>query len=120
MSEGGEYSKTRCKGDGTAITQTRGLELAWGSGIICALFLLDTHKVLEGNMKADIHPRYEEITARCSCGNEIKTRSTLAQDITIDVCSRCHPFFTGKQKIVDSGGRVDRFNKRFAGRSLKK
>ena len=71
-------------------------------------------------MKADIHPRYEEITARCSCGNEIKTRSTLLQDITIDVCSRCHPFFTGKQKIVDSGGRVDRFNKRFAGRSLKK
>ncbi|MEK9577368.1 MAG: 50S ribosomal protein L31, partial [Halieaceae bacterium] len=54
-------------------------------------------------MKADIHPRYEDITARCSCGNEIKTRSTLAQDITIDVCSRCHPFFTGKQKIVDSG-----------------
>ena len=71
-------------------------------------------------MKAEIHPKYEVITARCSCGNEIKTRSTLAQDITIDVCSRCHPFFTGKQKIVDSGGRVDRFNKRFAGRSLKK
>ena len=60
-------------------------------------------------MKADIHPRYEDITARCSCGNEIKTRSTLSKDITIDVCSRCHPFFTGKQKIVDSGGRVDRF-----------
>ena len=58
-------------------------------------------------MKADIHPRYEDITARCSCGNEIKTRSTLSKDITIDVCSRCHPFFTGKQKIVDSGGRVD-------------
>ena len=71
-------------------------------------------------MKADIHPRYEDITARCSCGNEIKTRSTLSKDITIDVCSRCHPFFTGKQKIVDSGGRVDRFNKRFAGRGLKK
>ncbi len=71
-------------------------------------------------MKADIHPRYEEITARWSCGNEIKTRSTLGQDITIDVCSRCHPFFTGKQKIVDSGGRVDRFNKRFAGRGVKK
>jgi large subunit ribosomal protein L31 len=81
--------------------------LALGSGIIRALFHW-TRKV-EGNMKADIHPRYEEITARCSCGNEIKTRSTLAQDITVDVCSRCHPFFTGKQKIVDSGGRVDRF-----------
>jgi len=71
-------------------------------------------------MKADIHPRYEEITARCSCGNEIKTRSTVCEDILLDVCSQCHPFFTGKQKIVDTGGRVDRFNKRFAGRSLKK
>jgi len=69
---------------------------------------------------ADIHPRYEEITARCSCGNEIKTRSTVCEDILLDVCSQCHPFFTGKQKILDTGGRVDRFNKRFAGRSLKK
>ena len=71
-------------------------------------------------MKADTHPRYEEITARCSCGNEIKTRSTVCDDILLDVCSQCHPFFTGKQKILDTGGRVDRFNKRFAGRSLKK
>ena len=71
-------------------------------------------------MKAGIHPRYEEISAHCSCGNEIKTRSTLAQDITIDICSRCHPFFTGKQKIVDSDGRVGRFNKRFASRSSRK
>ena len=71
-------------------------------------------------MKAEIHPKYEEITARCSCGNEIKTRSTTCEDISLDVCSQCHPFFTGKQKIVDTGGRVDRFNKRFAGRSLKK
>ena len=71
-------------------------------------------------MKAGIHPRYEEISAHCSCGNEIKIRSTLAQDITIDICSRCHPFFTGKQKIVDSDGRVGRFNKRFASRSSRK
>lgn len=71
-------------------------------------------------MKAEIHPRYEEIVARCSCGNEIKTRSTLCADMTLDVCSQCHPFFTGKQKIVDTGGRVDRFNKRFGNRSLKK
>ena len=71
-------------------------------------------------MKAEIHPRYEDINARCSCGNEIKTRSTLCKDMQIDVCSQCHPFFTGKQKMVDSGGRVDRFNKRFASRSLKK
>lgn len=71
-------------------------------------------------MKAEIHPRYEDITARCSCGNEINTRSTLCKDMQVDVCSQCHPFYTGKQKMVDSGGRVDRFNKRFASRSLKK
>lgn len=71
-------------------------------------------------MKAGIHPQYNEITARCSCGNEIKTRSTLGEDMSLDVCSQCHPFYTGKQKIVDTGGRVDRFNKRFGGRSLKK
>jgi large subunit ribosomal protein L31 len=64
-------------------------------------------------MKADIHPEYKEINATCSCGNVIKTRSTLCKDITLDVCSECHPFFTGKQKIVDTGGRVDRFKKRF-------
>ena len=74
----------------------------------------------EVGMKADIHPQYSEITARCSCGNEINTRSTLGEDISLDVCSQCHPFYTGKQKIVDTGGRVDRFNKRFGGRSLKK
>lgn len=68
-------------------------------------------------MQADIHPRYENITATCSCGNVIETRSTLGENITLDVCSKCHPFFTGKQKIVDSGGRVDRFKKRFGSRS---
>ncbi|WP_439106255.1 50S ribosomal protein L31 [Congregibacter sp.] len=67
-------------------------------------------------MKAEIHPRYEDVTASCSCGNKIQTRSTLGQDFNIDVCSNCHPFFTGKQKIVDSGGRVDRFKKRFGAR----
>ena len=60
-------------------------------------------------MKADIHPKYNEITATCSCGNEINTRSTLESSIHIDVCSQCHPFFTGKQKVLDTGGRVDRF-----------
>jgi len=67
-------------------------------------------------MKNDIHPKYEAVTATCSCGNTITTRSTLGQDFHIDVCSQCHPFFTGKQKIVDSGGRVDRFKKRFGNR----
>ena len=66
-------------------------------------------------MKADIHPNYTEITAKCSCGNEIKTRSTIAQDIHLDVCSACHPFYTGQQKVVDTGGRIDKFKKRFGG-----
>ncbi|MDC8832351.1 50S ribosomal protein L31 [Alteromonas gilva] len=64
-------------------------------------------------MKQDIHPKYEEITANCSCGNAIKVRSTLGKDINLDVCSECHPFYTGKQRNVDTGGRVDRFKKRF-------
>ncbi len=71
-------------------------------------------------MKTDIHPKYEVVTATCSCGNVIKTRSTLGRDFHIDVCSQCHPFFTGKQKIVDSGGRVDRFKKRFGTRGASK
>ena len=71
-------------------------------------------------MKADIHPKYQEITATCSCGNVIKTKSTLCKDIHIDVCSSCHPFYTGKQKEATSGGRVDRFNKRFGNRSSAK
>lgn len=70
-------------------------------------------------MKPDIHPQYSDMAATCSCGNVLKTRSTLGKDILIDVCSECHPFYTGKQKILDAGGRVDRFNKRFAGRTLK-
>jgi large subunit ribosomal protein L31 len=71
-------------------------------------------------MKSDIHPRYEAVTATCSCGNKISTRSTFTEDFSIDVCSQCHPFFTGKQKIVDSGGRVDRFRKRFGSRGAKR
>jgi len=71
-------------------------------------------------MQYSIHPKYEEISVTCSCGNIIKTRSTLCEDFHIDVCSKCHPFFTGKQKIVDSGGRVDRFKKRFGKRSATK
>jgi large subunit ribosomal protein L31 len=64
-------------------------------------------------MKADTHPSYSEIKIVCSCGNEIVTRSTLEEDLQIEVCSACHPFYTGKQKIVDTGGRVDKFRRRY-------
>ncbi len=63
-------------------------------------------------MKEGIHPAYEETTITCACGNVIKTRSTK-KDIKVEICSKCHPYFTGKQKLVDTGGRVDRFKKRF-------
>jgi len=71
-------------------------------------------------MKADIHPNYTPMVASCSCGNKIEVGSTLGRDMNLDVCSACHPFYTGKQKMVDSGGRVDKFRKRFATRSLSK
>ena len=64
-------------------------------------------------MKQGIHPEYKEITVTCSCGNVIKTRSTLGKDINLHVCGSCHPFYTGKQRVVDTGGRVERFNSRF-------
>lgn len=67
-------------------------------------------------MKADIHPKYSEVNVTCSCGNKFETRSTLAEDLHVDVCSECHPFYTGKQKMLDTGGRVDRFRKRFGSR----
>ena len=65
-------------------------------------------------MKSGIHPDYKECTIRCACGAEYKTRSTQG-DMTVEICSKCHPFFTGKQKFVDAGGRVDKFKKRLAG-----
>lgn len=64
-------------------------------------------------MQKDIHPKYEAITISCSCGNKIETRSTLCKDLSIEVCSKCHPFYTGTQKVMDTGGRIERFNKRF-------
>ncbi|BES69940.1 50S ribosomal protein L31 [Marinobacter nanhaiticus D15-8W] len=70
-------------------------------------------------MKEGIHPKYVDITATCSCGNVIQTRSTVGHDMQIDVCSQCHPFYTGKQKVMDTAGRIDRFQKRFGGRIKK-
>jgi large subunit ribosomal protein L31 len=69
-------------------------------------------------MKAGIHPNYEITTVRCSCGNSFETRST-GKNIVVELCNECLPFYTGKQKLVDTGGRVDRFNKRYGARAKK-
>ena len=63
-------------------------------------------------MKEGIHPNYQPTTIKCACGEVIETRSTK-QDIKVEICSKCHPFFTGKQKLVDTGGRVDKFKKKY-------
>ncbi len=63
-------------------------------------------------MKKEIHPKYEDVTIKCACGNEFQTRSTK-QDIRLTLCNACHPFFTGKQKFVDTAGRIEKFQKRF-------
>lgn len=63
-------------------------------------------------MKKDIHPKYEEATVKCVCGNTFQTRSTL-KEISVEICAACHPFFTGTQKLVDSAGRVERFMKKY-------
>ena len=70
-------------------------------------------------MKADIHPRYEPVQVTCSCGNTFVTRSTKAGSIHADFCAECHPFYTGKQKIMDVGGRVEKFEKRFGKRAAR-
>ncbi|MGH9043402.1 MAG: 50S ribosomal protein L31 [Acidimicrobiales bacterium] len=70
-------------------------------------------------MKSGIHPNYVEATVRCSCGNTFVTRSTKP-DLHVELCSQCHPFFTGKQKLVDSGGRVERFERRYGQRKSAK
>ena len=64
-------------------------------------------------MKSDIHPKYFKTTVRCACGSEFETGSTV-EDIHIEICSQCHPFFTGKQKLVDSAGRIERFKQKYA------
>lgn len=85
----------------------------WFTAILRA-HLMTPYCLLDINiMKAEIHPNYNEINVKCSCGNTFATRSTLNDDLTIEVCSACHPFYTGKQKIVDSGGRVDKFRRKY-------
>ena len=65
-------------------------------------------------MKAGIHPEYKEIKVSCACGASFTTRSTLGRDLNVEVCSSCHPFYTGKQKIVDTEGRVEKFRQKYA------
>ena len=67
-------------------------------------------------MKPEIHPEYKDVNVTCSCGNSFQTRSTITKDeLQVEVCSQCHPFYTGKQKILDSAGQIDKFRKRFGG-----
>ena len=65
-------------------------------------------------MKQGIHPAYQDITVRCDCGNTFATRSTLTEEIHTEICSACHPFYTGKQKLIDTAGRIERFRKKYA------
>lgn len=67
-------------------------------------------------MKTDIHPVYADVTVKCTCGNVFTTQSTRTGNLSLELCNECHPYFTGKQKLVDAGGRVERFNKRYGAR----
>ena len=73
-----------------------------------------TCKKVEEPVKPDIHPQYRQVTVVCACGNSFETRST-AQSIHVEVCAQCHPFYTGKQRLVDTAGRVDRFRRKYEG-----
>jgi len=73
--------------------------------------------MIEVDMKTGIHPQYTEIQVTCSCGNRFTTRSTINKPLHVEVCSACHPFYTGKQKIVDTAGRVEKFRQRYGGKT---
>ncbi len=71
-------------------------------------------------MKAAIHPAYNEVNVTCACGNTFRTRSTHKGDIHVEICSNCHPFFTGRQKLMDTAGRVERFNRKYGRKTAEK
>lgn len=77
------------------------------------VFCYSSHPNFDFIMKKDIHPQYSETKAVCSCGNNFTVMSTMTEDLSLDICSACHPFYTGKQKIIDTGGRVQKFEERF-------
>jgi len=88
------------------------LPLAQDKRIIALLFSAGIFEAV--SMKAGIHPNYHEVKVTCSCGNSFETRSTYEKDdMSLDVCSECHPFYTGKQKILDTAGQVDKFRRRY-------
>ena len=70
-------------------------------------------------MQHDIHPKYEEVKVTCSCGHSFSIRSTAGRDLHLEICSKCHPFFTGQQKMVDTAGRVERFREKYAKKKKK-
>jgi large subunit ribosomal protein L31 len=76
------------------------------------LILQNCFSTLRGDVKKDVHPPYHELTITCACGATYRTRSTL-KELTVDICSACHPFFTGKQKLVDTAGRVERYRRKY-------
>lgn len=71
-------------------------------------------------MKDKIHPQYKDVKVVCACGNTFDTRSTLCKEIHVDICANCHPFYTGRQKLVDAAGRVEKFQRKFGGEYFKK
>ena len=77
----------------------------------------DAQAEREGTMKTGIHPKYTEIQVTCSCGNTFATRSTVGKPLHVEVCSACHPFYTGKQKVMDTAGRIDKFRQRYGSKS---
>ena len=81
-----------------------------------AVYCLFVYRIEEPTVKPGIHPKYHEVEVRCACGNVFKTRSTKP-DLHLEICNACHPFFTGRQKLIDTEGRVERFTKRFGAQS---
>ena len=71
-------------------------------------------------MKDKIHPQYKPVKVTCTCGNSFETRSTLARDIRVDICAACHPFYTGKQKFMDTAGRIEKFQRKYGGDYFRK
>ena len=105
------YLKATCP---RALTAQRLLcRYRWVTGVRVLLYLNFTRKEFPRDMKAGIHPAYEEVNVICACGHTFKTRSTHKGDIRVEICSQCHPFFTGKQKLVDTAGRVDKFERKY-------